>query len=380
MADPMVMGKGKQVFKVLVVDDEQGNLDLLGLVLGKEGYKVLGAVNGEDARRIAKGQRPDLILLDIMMPEENGFEVMGRLKQDPSTSSIPVILLSGISDVNSKIKGFDLGAVDYITKPFNLREVLARVRLHLKMSLATRYLLDAQAGRIKELQAVQSSILVAPDDLPLALFDVYYKSLFEAGGDLYDVLEVSKDIFGYFVGDISGHDPATGYLVSAVKALLKQNCTLVYDPLESMEMINHVLCRIFPAQRYMTACYARLNRRKGLLSVVSSAHPPLLYLPVHADPEFIEAGGDILGMFDSAVFGYQEIEVNRGDRFIMYTDGLIERPDDNRVWTAQLDHFLDICRQLKGMSLEETVGQIRDRMWKKGNEQQDDVVILGIEV
>jgi len=114
--------------RVLVVEDEQDVADLLRYNLSKEGYEVALVANGADALKRAREIKPDLILLDIMVPQLNGWEVCRRLKQDPETRSIPVIMVTGRVEEGDKVLGFEMGADDYVTKPFSPRELVARVR------------------------------------------------------------------------------------------------------------------------------------------------------------------------------------------------------------------------------------------------------------
>jgi two-component system sensor histidine kinase ChiS len=116
---------------ILLVDDNPTNLQLLFETLDGRGYKLLIAKNGKVALSIARKASPNLILLDIMMPEIDGYEVCRQLKADPATAEIPVIFLSALTDTKDKVQGLDLGAVDYITKPFQPDEVIARVNTHL---------------------------------------------------------------------------------------------------------------------------------------------------------------------------------------------------------------------------------------------------------
>ncbi|MCH8494188.1 MAG: response regulator [Balneolales bacterium] len=118
---------------ILVVDDTQQNVQVLSQMLRNENYTVFAAFDGADALRLLEKRIPDLILLDVMMPGMNGFEVCEKIKSNPDTSFIPVIFLSALSDTESKIHAFDAGGVDYITKPFQHREVMARVELHLSI-------------------------------------------------------------------------------------------------------------------------------------------------------------------------------------------------------------------------------------------------------
>ena len=365
---------------ILIVDDNPLNLKLLQGTLIREGYQVIMSMNGPEARKLAFERPPDLILLDIMMPEENGFEVIKRLKEDSRTVSIPVIFLTAVDELDHKIRGFDLGAVDYITKPFHIREVLSRVRLHLKLSLATNSLVAYQAEKLRQIQDGQASMLVVPEELPEARFSVYYKSLLDAGGDFYDVVQISEDIFGYFVGDMSGHDITTSYMTAAVKALLNQNCIPVYEPVESLRMVNNVLVEVLPDGKYMTACYVRLNRKSKQMTIVNGGHPPVVYLPVKGEPRFIELEGDILGIFSDVYFGHQDIKVKEGDRFFMFTDGLIEKPEEKQVWTGGLQDLLNACFQLKDTPFRESAEGLANLMIGKGNKSGDDIVVLGIEV
>ena len=117
---------------VLAVDDTPENLDVVKTILAQD-YLVKAAINGKIALKIAETQQPDLILLDIMMPEMDGYEVCQALKSNPATERIPVIFISALDDTSDKVKGLDLGAVDYISKPFEAAEVIARVNTHLTM-------------------------------------------------------------------------------------------------------------------------------------------------------------------------------------------------------------------------------------------------------
>ncbi|MBD0341937.1 MAG: response regulator, partial [Microcoleus sp. Co-bin12] len=122
---------------ILIVDDNPSNLDVLSEALGGSGWEILVATDGETAIEQAEYSQPDLILLDVMMPGIDGFETCHRLKASRLTNEISVIFMTALSDIGDKVKGFNLGAVDYITKPFEQKEVLARVNLHLTLRSLT---------------------------------------------------------------------------------------------------------------------------------------------------------------------------------------------------------------------------------------------------
>ncbi|NEO84126.1 MAG: response regulator [Spirulina sp. SIO3F2] len=136
---------------ILIVDDNPTNLAVLSEAIAPAGWEVLVAIDGASSIEQAAYANPDLILLDVMMPQLDGFETCSRLKQNPKTEDIPVIFMTALNDANEKVKGLSLGAVDYITKPFNKEEVIARVKIHLKLRQLTQTLEQKVDERTKQL-------------------------------------------------------------------------------------------------------------------------------------------------------------------------------------------------------------------------------------
>jgi diguanylate cyclase (GGDEF)-like protein len=136
---------------ILIVDDTSVNLQLLNLLLSRHGYRILTAVDGNIALAAIQQELPDLILLDIMMPGMDGYEVCEQLKRQDSTKDIPIVFISALSDVFDKVKAFSLGAVDYIIKPFQTEEILARVSTHLTIRNLQKSLQEKNALLEKEI-------------------------------------------------------------------------------------------------------------------------------------------------------------------------------------------------------------------------------------
>jgi len=148
---------------ILVVDDNPDNLRLLAGILGEHRFKIRLAPNGERALATIGKEAPDLILLDIMMPVLDGFQVCGQLKKDEKTAGIPIIFISALNDTIDKVKAFKLGGVDYITKPFKTAEVIARVKTHLNLHL----LQVEMARKNRELRKALDEIKVLRGLLPI---------------------------------------------------------------------------------------------------------------------------------------------------------------------------------------------------------------------
>ncbi len=143
---------------ILIVDDTLSNLRVLSTMLRKSGYEVHDAINGSAALALAEEQPPDLIMLDIRMPEMDGYEVCRRLKANPKTCGVPVIFLSALNELADKVKGFTAGGVDYITKPFRVQDVLMRVETHLTLSVLRRQLEARNVQLAKVNQALEHEI------------------------------------------------------------------------------------------------------------------------------------------------------------------------------------------------------------------------------
>jgi PAS domain S-box-containing protein len=186
---------------ILIVDDTPQNLQLLSKMLTERGYQVRAALNGPRALAAVRAAPPDLILLDIMMPEMDGYEVCNRLKADEHTRAIPVLFISALSETEDKVKGFAAGALDYITKPFQLEEVLARVETHLKLSHLQREFRDQEEVTRELLNASpDAAYLVGADEIILTSNELGAKVLDRSvaelsGKHIWDFLppEVAKE-------------------------------------------------------------------------------------------------------------------------------------------------------------------------------------------
>ena len=209
---------------ILVVDDNPTNLAVISQALRTEGWQVRIAVDGEDALNKVAQNPPELILLDVQMPGIDGFEVCKRVKADKATSDIPIIFMTALSDTDSKVKGLALGAVDYITKPFEQQEAIARVRVHLQLRHLTQTLeqqihdrTQALSQALEELQhshlqVIQSEKMSALGNLVAGVAHEINNPIGCVVGNVSAVEATIKDLFG--VIDLYGkHFPNPGAVI-----------------------------------------------------------------------------------------------------------------------------------------------------------------------
>ncbi|MCY7295639.1 GGDEF domain-containing response regulator [Alteromonas sp. a30] len=199
---------------ILLVDDEKANLKILTDLL-KPNAKTLVAKSGAQALQKAKDLFPDIILLDVVMPDMDGFEVIKKLKSDPSTQSIPVIFITGLTDVNFEEKGLELGACDYIQKPFHAAIVRARVQLHLQLLRQRRML--------EELALIDPLTTIANRRKFEQVIDIELRSAMRTGEPL-SIAVIDIDFFKQF-NDTAGHsagDMALAEVANGIQSQLKR--------------------------------------------------------------------------------------------------------------------------------------------------------------
>src|SRR5262249_35517633 len=227
---------------ILIVDDTPTNLSVLVRILEGSGYRILAARSGTSALEIARRTHPDLIMLDVAMPGMNGFEVCRMLKQDENTKDAIVIFLSALSQVDDKVSGLELGASDYITKPFQSEEVLARVRGQLLRKQLERELRESRDFLAKELQSAGNmQKLLLPRTLPSigsVKFAAHYRTSLHASGDYYDVFPLDAGRVGVFIADVSGHGARAGVIMAMVRTLLHSSCIPLNDPARALEHLS----------------------------------------------------------------------------------------------------------------------------------------------
>lgn len=187
-------------FKLLVVDDVQTNVLLLKALLGKEGYGILVANNGQEALEVIRNENPDLILLDVMMPGMDGFEVAERLKSEEFRCEIPIIFLTALDDTQSIVNGFKLGVGDFISKPFRKEELMVRIKHQLSLVAARRIIEEKNEELRKTIAGRDKMYSVIAHDLrsPMASMKMLLNTIMmsvekdKIDPDIFDMLEMSN--------------------------------------------------------------------------------------------------------------------------------------------------------------------------------------------
>jgi phosphoserine phosphatase RsbU/P len=391
---------------ILVVDDTPANLQVLAGMLKDRGYKVRPVPSGRLALAAARRDPPDLILLDINMPEMNGYEVCEHLKADDQLKGIPVIFISALTEPLDKVKAFATGGVDYITKPFQMEELHARVETHLKLR-RLQIEVEQTNGRLaaanermsRDLKAaarIQETFLPrAMPRIPGAHFAWAYRPCDELGGDGLNIIPLGDGEVGLYILDVCGHGVASALLSVTLSRLLsplsEASSILIGDGDRSDQRkitptaeVAARLNLLFPfdsaTEQLTTMIYGILTTATGEFRYVSAGHPGPLYLAPGADPVILESDGFPIGLGEEA---YEErvVRLGAGDRLYLYSDGVPEAMDPvgKQFGVARL---MEAIGQTRAEPLQQSVATILGLVaqWHGSESPQDDISILAVEL
>jgi phosphoserine phosphatase RsbU/P len=373
---------------ILVVDDTPLNISVITGAL-KDTFRTKVATSGAKALAIAAAdEKPDLILLDVMMPEMDGYEVCRRLKADPMTREIPVIFLTAQTDAEDETHGFQVGAVDYVHKPFSPAVMKARVHTHLALRETREKLAQQLLAIQKELETarlIQQSIL--PQTVPqIDGLDIAarYVPMASVAGDFYDFIVLDNKHVGILVADVSGHGMPAALIASMLKIALPGQSAHADDPARVLQGLNQALCGKFQ-HHFVTAVYVFVDMEKRTLSYAGAGHPPLLMWGA-ASPGVrdVTENGLFLGMFDFATYSSVKVPLAPGDRGLLYTDGIFEanNPAGAEFGSERFRQYLEAqkngsANQLADGLLEELAS------WSargEGGDLDDDITMVTIHV
>ncbi len=384
---------------MLIVDDQAINRKLLASMLTKEGHELHLAANGAEALQVVEEMTPELVLLDIMMPGKDGFEVCQEILARPETSEVPVIFLTALDGSADKAKGLTLGAADYITKPFDRVEVLARVRTHLRLRELSRKLVERnreltlKQERIEEDLEAASSIqhsLIPRRKLSVPGLEVAWRfqPCDAIGGDIFNIIPLPDDKVGLYLLDVSGHGvPSAMITVSVAQSLgidygiVTKSDGGVERAAEPLEVLN-ALDEEYPTTRFgkfFTITYMLLDLKTGFMRYSSAAHPPPVLLRRSGEVKLLEAGGPVIGMGSFLGFEKDEEQLEPGDRLFLYSDGIVEHgPVEDFFGTERL---VETLGEARGAGLDGLCERVLSALVKHdGGAPEDDISFLACEL
>ena len=336
--------------RILLVDDEPFNLDLLEQELHDDGLEIVTALDGKQALEMIAASPPDMIFLDLMMPGIDGFSVLEQLQAHEETRSIPVVIVSAASDVGNIVRGIEMGAVDFLPKPFEPAILQARLTAGLEKKRLRDLELQYFQSLERELEIgreIQAGFL--PTSLPQPAgwrVQAHFQAAHEVAGDFYDVFRVAPDKLGLLLGDVTDKGVGAALYMALYRSLLR--VTLLSDTfpdeleipscsepegclLHGVRLVNRYISRFHENAMFATFFYGILDTSSGSLCYVNAGHDPAYV--VHGDEirTTIKPTGPMVGAIPEAEYEVKNLVLEPGESLVLYSDGVPDAQDSKGV-------------------------------------------------
>jgi sigma-B regulation protein RsbU (phosphoserine phosphatase) len=317
---------------VLIADDDRIARRMLGLLLGNKGFTLEYAETGADALNRARALKPDLLLLDVNMPDLDGFEICKALRADPAVAEMPIIMITALTDRDARLRGIEAGADDFISKPFDKVELAARVTTVLRLN---RYRRVQEAQRLEQQLEMASAIqqLLLPRQTPkVAGLEVAarYRPAAHVGGDLYDFILRNRRLH-FVVADVSGHGVASAIFMSNVRSAFRSLLGSSTDLASIAEATNErMVDDAGESGMFVTAVIGSYELDTRLMTFVNCGHPEPVIVRDNGRVETVPASAAPIGMLCPLNATPFVTIIEPGDLVCLCTDGVTEAENQAR--------------------------------------------------
>ncbi len=369
--------------RVLIVDDVKANVDILVAALRDE-YKLSVALDGQKALDAALKSPPDLVLLDIVMPGIDGYEICRRMRSDEATRGVPIMFLSSLEDVKNKARGFEVGGNDYLTKPFEVLEVKARVRSLLRAKAYADAVKEAAERDLRIAREIQMGLL--PADVAAQTrgtgLDVHavMEPAQQVGGDLFDVLRLGNDRVLVAVGDVSGKGIPAALFMAVTMTLLRSMARVGHTLDEILRHMNDELLQQNPRGMFVTLQVLLFDLAAGRVTCASAGHHGAARVVPGQTPRLVfTESGRVLGLLPAETIDIQTLDLESGETVVLFTDGVSEAFGPTQELFGE-DRLLAHLASTTGLSARETSAGLLEavRRHAAGTKQSDDITVVSV--
>ncbi|MEI4615643.1 fused response regulator/phosphatase [Bacillus cereus] len=324
---------------ILIVDDNPVNIFVIEKILKQAGYHDLVSLNsaqelfeyiqcGKDSSR---HNEIDLILLDIMMPEIDGLEVCRRLQKEEKFKDIPIIFVTALEDANKLAEALDMGAMDYITKPINKVELLARMRVALRLKSELNWHKEQEENLRNELDLatqVQRNLLSSPLREDHIKIEASYLPSFKLAGDMYYWYKIDENRYGIILLDVMGHGVSASLVCMFISSVLRETIKCLIDPELVIKELNKYMTLLHNENDnipyYFTAIYLVVNTEDRTVEYVNAGHPSGYVLVDETNVVELDRGSCAVGFFDEIKVKKTIIPFEKNAQILLFTDGVLE--------------------------------------------------------
>jgi len=383
---------------ILIVDDEPFNVDYLEQELEELGYDTVAAADGVAALEQVAAVAPDVVLLDIMMPRMDGFEVLSRLRDDPDTRQLPVVIISAMDDMDSIVRGLEMGAEDYLPKPFD--PVILQARL--SSSIEKKQLRDKEQLYLQSLEReleigrqIQAGFLPRhipqPENWEIA---AHFAAAREVAGDFYDAFTLpDRDRVGLIVGDVSDKGVGAALFMTLFRSLLRAalNPASLGDSTgppgpddaaflqHSVQLTNNYIARMHgDTGMFATLFFGLLDPRSGSLRYINAGQEPGIVANAGGIKNRLPATGPVVGILEGTEYAVADTVLAPGDMLLLFSDGVTDAENERHEFFSRgrlLEQFTPFpaTAELLLQRVKERLAQHMGAM-----KQFDDITLLSV--
>lgn len=389
---------------ILIVDDRPENLVALEQVLNQPGWRVVKAQSGNEALSLVQEEEFALVLLDVQMPDMNGFETAQLMRAHPRTRRLPIIFVTAIGREERYVfEGYEAGAVDYLSKPFDPVILVSKVRVFVDLFRQRRALEESRRALAATNRALADRNQQLQEELALArniqmsflprhhprhdrmVIGQYYLICSTLGGDLFDVFSLGPRYVGFYMADVSGHGVGAALYAGLVKMCfesMKAQEGVLPDPARTLGQLNQLMQDKLESEWFVTVFYGVLDLQTNTLCWSNAGHPPPLHIlsrtgvPCPCD----NVHGPAIGLVADAAYEASVLELAPGDKMVLYTDGITEAMHAGEEFGE--DRLRAVLAQGAGATPDAMIQAILDAVdhHRNGSAVSDDCSLLVLEL
>jgi two-component system response regulator len=389
-------------YHIIIVDDNDNNRDLFTRQLEREGYKVSVALDGLQGLEMIKTKEYDLVLLDLLMPNMNGYQVLQHLKEDSELREIPVIMISASDEIDTVIQCLKLGAEDYLPKPSNQILLKARIGTALEKT-------ELRQKEIKYLKQINGELdkgrnmqlnFLPQEEIEIEGWGLqgFFRPAYELAGDFYDSFVVDEDNLAIVIADVCDKGVGAALFMAVFRSLIRLYSRQIYesdfstqsakesivsreDILNAMRLTNEYVAEYHASMTmFATMFFAVINIKTGEVNYINGGHEPVYILNSQGEIlQILKRSGMAVGIMPGANFKIMETQLNYGDTLLGFTDGVTDAKSEAGQFFA-MEGLLNIAQQ-PIISVQDLIGKVVDSLTTHiGQAQQfDDITMIAVQ-
>ena len=366
---------------ILIVDDNPANVDILQARLAANDYEIITASDGEAGLAMARDQKPDLILLDIMMPKMDGIEVCRHLRADSALPFMPIIMVTAKADSKDVVAGLEAGADEYLTKPVDQAALVARVKSMLRIKSLHDTVLEQSAQLQAQLETATKVQALFWPDIPeftggshiwAAAVPAVYVS-----GDLYDVIPLPDGSLLAYVADVSDKGVPAALVMAALSTRIRSEARTQHEIDTLLETVNNRLHSLTSEEGFFaTIVLARYWPNSGKMQLTLAGHLQPLRIAESGIGNLPQINGISLGVTPDVSYEKKEILLSPGESILLFSDGVIEAENEDKELFGN-DRLADFIKDAKGPPWGKGLFDFISS-WRGNSSASDDLTILEI--